>query len=134
MSPEQLHGRRVDHRTDIYSLGAVLYEMATGQGPFVGATTAELISSILRDTPKPVSELRAELPSALERIIERCLAKEPAERYASAEELHGTLELLRRETSPGLPAVSLPSTSAEASIAVLPFANISADPENEFLA
>jgi non-specific serine/threonine protein kinase len=134
LSPEQLHGRQVDHRTDIYSLGAVLYEMATGQGPFVGATTAELISSILRDTPKPVSGLRAELPVALERIIERCLAKEPAERYASAEELHGTLELLRRETSPGLPAVSLPGTSAEASIAVLPFTNISADPENEFLA
>jgi serine/threonine protein kinase len=74
MSPEQLHGRLVDHRTDIYSLGVMLYEMATGRGPFVGSTTAELISSILRDTPKPITGLRAE-PMGLQRIIERCLAK-----------------------------------------------------------
>ena len=134
MSPEQLHGRAVDHRTDIYSLGAVLYEMATGQGPFVGSTTAELISSILRDTPKPVSGLRAELPMGLERIIERCLAKQPAERYASVRELRGALELLRRQTPSGSQSVSMPDASREASIAVLPFTNISADPENEFFA
>jgi non-specific serine/threonine protein kinase len=134
MSPEQLHGRQVDHRTDIYSLGTVLYEMATGQGPFVGGTTAELISSILRDTPKPVSGLRAELPMALERIIERCLAKQPAERYASVRELRSALELLRREASSGSQSVAMPDASGEASIAVLPFTNISADPENEFFA
>ena len=134
MSPEQLHGRQVDHRTDIYSLGAVLYEMATGQGPFVGDTTAELISSILRDTPRPVSGLRAELPMALERIIERCLAKQPAERYASVRELRGALELLRREMSSGSQRVFVPDASEGASVAVLPFTNISADPENEFFA
>ena len=134
MSPEQLHGRGVDYRTDIYSLGAVLYEMATGQGPFVGDTTAELISSILRDTPKPVSGLRADLPMALERIIERCLAKQPAERYASVGELRGALELLRREMSSGSQSVSVPDASEGASIAVLPFTNISAHPENEFFA
>ena len=134
MSPEQLHGWRVDHRTDIYSLGAVLYEMATGQGPFVGATTAELISSILRDTPKPVTGLRAELPTGLQRIIERCLAKEPAERYASVRELCGAQELLRRETFFGSRSVTMSDTCGEASIAVLPFTNMSADPENEFFA
>jgi len=134
MSPEQLRGRQVDHRTDIYSLGAVLYEMSTGQGPFVEGTTAELISSILRDTPKPVSRLRAELPMGLERIIERCLAKQPAERYASVRELRGALELLRREASSGSQTSAMPDASGEASIAVLPFTNISADPENEFFA
>ena len=134
MSPEQLQGRRVDHRTDIYSLGAVLYEMATGQGPFVGGTTAELISSILRNTPKPVSGLRAELPTGLERIIERCLAKAPAERYASARELRCALELLRRDATSGSQSVSMPDASGEASIAVMPFTNISADSENEFFA
>jgi len=134
MSPEQLHGRRVDHRTDIYSLGAVLYEMSTGQCPFARGTAAELISSILRDTPKPVTEVRAELPTGLQRILERCLAKEPAERYASVRELRGALESLRRETSSGLQSVSMPDTIGEASIAVLPFINMSADPENEFFA
>src|SRR6516162_1377525 len=134
MSPEQLRGRWVDHRTDIYSLGAVLYEMATGQGPFVGGTTAELISSILRDTPKPITGLRAELPMGLQRIIERCLAKEPAERYASARELRGALEFLRREVSSGSRCVSMLDDCREASIAVLPFTNMSTDPENEFFA
>jgi non-specific serine/threonine protein kinase len=134
MSPEQLHGRQVDHRTDIYSLGVVLYEMATGRGPFVGSTTAELISSILRDTPKPITGFRAELPTGLQRIIERCLAKEPAERYASARELRGGLELLRREMSSGSRCVSMLDDCGEASIAVLPFTNMSTDPENEFFA
>jgi non-specific serine/threonine protein kinase len=134
MSPEQLHGRLVDHRTDIYSLGVMLYEMATGRGPFVGSTTAELISSILRDTPKPITGLRAELPMGLQRIIERCLAKEPAERYASARELRGALEFLRREVSSGSRCVSMLDDCREASIAVLPFTNMSTDPENEFFA
>ena len=70
----------------------------------------------------------------LERIIERCLAKQPAERYASVRELRGALELLRRETPSGSQSGSMPDASREASIAVLPFTNISADPENEFFA
>ena len=65
MSPEQIAGRTVDHRTDIFSLGTLLYEMATGQKPFQGALSAELASAILRDTPRPVSEVRAELPEGL---------------------------------------------------------------------
>jgi non-specific serine/threonine protein kinase len=130
MSPEQLLGQRVDHRTDIFSMGDVLYEMATGRRPFVGGTSMELSSSILRDTPKEVTELRAELPSGLQRIVERCLAKEPAERYASAQELRDAVERLRRDLSSG----SRTSPAGGASIAVLPFANMSADPENEFFA
>jgi len=133
MSPEQLQGGRVDRRTDIFSLGIVMYEMATGQRPFVGRTSMELSSSILRDTPKPVTELRAELPTGLQRIIERCLTREPMERYASARELYEAVERLQREIAFGLRSTA--STSGfQASIAVLPFINMSAEPENEFFA
>ena len=133
MSPEQLQGQFVDHRTDIFSLGAVLYEMATGRRPFLGGTSLELSSSILRDTPTPVTQLRPELPSGLQRIVERCLSKEPKERYVSAHELRYALESLQRQMSSGsLNAV--PDAVGEASIAVLPFTNMSTDPENEFFA
>src|SRR5262249_16324865 len=81
MSPEQLRGPRLDHRTDIFSLGTVLYEMATGQRPFSGKSSIELSSSILRDAPKPLTELRGDLPDSLQRIVERCLAKVVTERY-----------------------------------------------------
>src|SRR5215470_6432532 len=63
MSPEQVSGRVVDHRTDIFSLGVVLHEMATGRRPFNGTSTAELVSSLLRDTPPLVSDVRADLPN-----------------------------------------------------------------------
>ena len=78
MSPEQISGRAVDHRTDIFSLGVVLHEMATGQQPFQGASSAELASAILRDTPALVTDLRADLPGDLARIIRRCLEKRSA--------------------------------------------------------
>jgi serine/threonine protein kinase len=133
MSPEQLRGQPVDHRTDIFSMGAVLYEMATGQRPFVGVTSTEISSSILRDMPKAVTELRAELPSGLQRIVERCLAKEPTERYGLTRELYDAVERLRRDVSSGSKSAAA-STSRKASIAVLPFTNMSADPENEFFA
>lgn len=134
MSPEQLQGSTVDHRSDIFSLGAVLYEMATGQRPFQGASSAEIITSILRDHPSPVGELRADLPTALERILERCLAKRITDRYNSAAEVRDALEYLRREITSGIRGQSAAGTGASPSIAVLPFTNMSADPENEFFA
>jgi eukaryotic-like serine/threonine-protein kinase len=134
MSPEQLQAVRLDHRTDIFSLGVLVYEMATGQRPFAGRTTMELSSSILRDNPKPMIELRTELPTALQKIVERCLAKEATERYVSACELREAVERLRREISSGLNSGTEAGATAEASIAVLPFTNMSADPENEFFA
>ena len=134
MSPEQLQGRRVDHRTDIFSLGAVVYEMTTGQRPFPGATSIEVSSAILRDTPKPATELRADLPAGLQRILDRCLAKEVSERYATARELREVLDRLRRELFSGPDGKGVSAPHGEASIAVLPFANMSADPENEFFA
>jgi eukaryotic-like serine/threonine-protein kinase len=132
MSPEQLQGYPVDHRTDLFSLGAVAYEMATGLRPFPGASSMEISSAILRDTPKCVTELRADLPRGLQRILDRCLAKDRGERYASSRELQEAVGKLRREVSSGARSISAPAT--EASIAVLPFTNMSADPENEFFA
>ncbi|MGA9882893.1 MAG: protein kinase [Candidatus Acidiferrales bacterium] len=134
MSPEQLRGQSVDHRTDVFSLGAVLYEMAAGQRPFSGGTSLELSSSILRDTPKPIAELRGDLPTGLQKIVEKCLAKEPAARYASARELRDAVEQLQRDLSSGSRGAQAPAASDQASIAILPFANMSADPENEFFA
>jgi len=134
MSPEQLQGERVDHRSDLFSLGVVVYEMATGKRPFLGKSSLEISSSILRDRPKPVTEVRADLPTGLQKILDRCLAKETTERYSSARELREAIELLRKELLSGAQRTSGSSSQREASIAVLPFANMSADPENEFFA
>jgi len=134
MSPEQLQGLRVDHRTDIFSLGAVLYEMATGQQPFPGTSSMEISAAILRDSPKAVREVRAELPEALQEIVDRCLAKEPSARYPSAAEFRDSVERLRLEISSGIRRNASATASAGPSIAVLPFTNMSTDPENEFFA
>jgi eukaryotic-like serine/threonine-protein kinase len=99
MSPEQLQGMPLDARSDIFSLGAVLYEMATGRRPFAGGSAAELVSSILRDEPSPVTDLRPELPRQLGRILRHCLAKDPARRFQTAQDLRNELEELREELS-----------------------------------
>ena len=91
MSPEQIAGRAVDHRSDIFSFGTMLYEMTSGLRPFSGMTPGELSSAILRDTPQPIGSLRAGVPETLERVIERCLQKNAAERFASAGEIHDAL-------------------------------------------
>ncbi len=96
MSPEQLEGKEVDHRTDLFSFGAVLYEMATGQRPFDGDSSASIISAILRDDPQAPSELRRDLPQALGRIIDRCLEKKVDRRYESAVALRTELDELKQ--------------------------------------
>lgn len=97
MSPEQAEGKPVDGRSDVFSLGIVLHELATGQKPFRGDTNQSLVSSILTDTPPPVTELNPSLPSGLARVIRRSLAKDPSRRYQTATDLRNELEDLRDE-------------------------------------
>src|SRR5512147_1865169 len=87
MSPEQASGAPLDFRSDQFSLGSILYEMATGQKAFQKKTAAETMSAIIRDEPESVGKLRPELPLPVRWMLERCLAKEPEERYASTRDL-----------------------------------------------
>jgi serine/threonine-protein kinase len=84
MAPEQVRGVAVDSRSDLFALGVVLYEVAVGRRPFAGASQAEVASAILRDEPPPLASLRADLPRDLQRIVDRCLEKDPARRRAMA--------------------------------------------------
>ena len=97
MSPEQAEGKKVDARSDIFSLGIVFYEMLTGQRPFVGDSATAALASILHDTPRPLSELKPALPRRLARLVHRCLEKNPVDRYQSAIDLRHDLE----EIGPG---------------------------------
>jgi eukaryotic-like serine/threonine-protein kinase len=106
MSPEQAQALPVDHRSDIFSLGIVLYEMCTGTRPFTGATRTAVLSSIVKDTPTPVQALNRDLPIELWRAIRRCLQKDPEERYQSAADLRSDLAELRAESTSGERMVS----------------------------
>ena len=87
MSPEQASGRSVDHRSDQFSLGTVLYEMLSGKRPFRGATTAETLTAIIREEPEPLSILTPSVPAPVRWLVERCLAKGPTDRYDSTRDL-----------------------------------------------
>jgi serine/threonine protein kinase len=97
MSPEQARGEPADHRSEVFSLGVLLYEMATGTRPFQGKSSVELLSSILRDDPPSITEIKNELPNHLGRVVRRCLEKEPDKRYQSALEIRNELEGLKKE-------------------------------------
>jgi len=109
MSPEQVRGQVVDHRSDIFSLGAILYEMLSGKRAFEGKTAADTMIAILKEEPAELSASGRSLPSALGRIVDRCLEKDPAERFQSARDLAFNLELLSREETASGAAVALPA-------------------------
>jgi TolB-like protein/Tfp pilus assembly protein PilF len=140
MAPEQVRGEPVDARTDLFAFGIVLYELLTGRRPFQGATFADLSSSILRDAFPPVQALRPDVPPDVDRIIARCLEKDPEWRVQTAKDVRNELELVRRAVeSGGLPSLRGREPAAGSapdvpSIAVLPFANRSRDEEDEYFA
>ena len=110
MAPEQLEGREADARTDIFAFGEVLYEMATGRPAFSGRTRASLIAAILSAEPKPIHELAPATPPALDRVVRRCLAKDPEDRWQTARDL--ILELKWIAESGGQAGSTLPVTTA----------------------
>jgi serine/threonine-protein kinase len=165
MSPEQARGEEVDHRTDIWSMAVVLFEMLTGQHPFRGEYDQAVVFSILNDPPEPLTGLRSGMPMELERIINKAMAKDPGERYQHVDEMFVDLRTLKKSRESGTSSIVAPLTrprskkqvflfggislllivivgvlidfiqpsrSAQNSIAVLPFENLSKDIENEY--
>jgi len=91
LAPEQIKNQSLDRLTDVYSVGAILYWMSTGVHPFHGDSPADVCVAVLRDAPRPVNQLKSDVPEGLEPIVARCLAKEREQRYGSAREIHEDL-------------------------------------------
>jgi hypothetical protein len=109
MSPEQARGKHVDQRSDIFSLGIVVYEMVTGRLPFTGESAIDTLHAIAFEETRPITALRANLPPSLQRVVTRCLRKRPEDRYPNARELSAEIKVVQREVESGVSAkVPLP--------------------------
>jgi serine/threonine protein kinase/Tfp pilus assembly protein PilF len=142
MAPEQALGRAVDNRADLFSLGVVLYELATGRTPFAGTVTTEIVDKILHETPAAPSSLNATVPRAFDGIVMRALEKSPTFRYQSARDMRQDLRELsssleessRVSVSRAASAVASPQgTAIERSVAVMTFANITRDATDDWI-
>ena len=146
MSPEQAMGRSVDPRSDIFSLGVVFHELIAGRRPFQGDNLAELLSAILRDPAPRLGDLRDDLPHGLSGLVARCLKKRPGERFQTAQDLHADLSSIEPAPTGSTRPLSKPSSGYadsrssfvaardRPSLAVVPFANLSDDPEQDHFA
>ncbi len=139
MSPEQIEAKPLDHRTDLFSLGIILYELATGERPFQGDSSAGLMSSILKDHPEPVGERRADLPGGVCRLIGQCLEKHQRDRIQTANEVLVELKAQRRAWESGAGAagravrdIAPPPAERAASVAVLAFTDMSAAKDQDW--
>jgi serine/threonine-protein kinase len=138
MSPEQAQGLKVDSRSDIFSFGAVLYEMITGERAFHGTSGLGTLTAVLRDNPREFSQAGVDAPPEVQDVVMRCLRKDPDQRYQSMEDAKNALEQIYFASRSGIMQMSAsgvwkrPAARGIPSIAVLPFLNLSSDKENEY--
>jgi serine/threonine protein kinase/tetratricopeptide (TPR) repeat protein len=131
MSPEQARGEEVDARTDLFSLGVVLYEMVTGREAFSGGTTAVVFDAILNRPPMPIARLNPAVPAQFDQLIGQLMVKDREKRLPTSAKLHSELLRLKREVDSGRSSAA-PAASTEKSLAVLYFENLSAEKEDEY--